>query len=91
MNFFETVRNLSENIDPVERAARHTRDAHEFSAMGDHGQAALNHRVASIMHYSVLNHADYAHDSHEGKREYHAIMAKHHEDLQKHHETQRIE
>lgn len=86
MNFFETVRKLKESEHDLEddaMASKHTKDAHAFSGMGDHGNAALHHGAASVAH------ADAAKRTYDKSvQQYHGLMAAHHKTMKSYHEAQ---
>ena len=62
------------------KADQHSKDAHEFSAMGDHAQAELFHKAASNAHH-YAGKASYT----RAKLHYHEHMSKHHAALAAHH------
>lgn len=62
------------------KADQHSKDAHEFSAMGDHVQAELFHQAASHAHH-YAGKASYT----RAKLHYHEHMSKHHAALAAHH------
>lgn len=86
MNFFDTVRKLKESDHDLEDdaiASKHTKDAHAFSGMGDHGNAALHHGAAAVAHEDA---AKMTHDK--GVQQYHGLMAAHHKTMKSYHEAQ---
>lgn len=87
MNFFETVRKLKESehdLAGIEaRASKYTEDAHAFSGMGDHGNAALHHGAANVAHADA---AEMTRDK--SAQQFHGLMAAHHNTMKRYHEAQ---
>jgi anthranilate/para-aminobenzoate synthase component II len=86
MNFFDTFRKLKESDHDLEDdaiASKHTKDAHAFSGMNDHGNAALHHSYAAGAHEAA---AKMTYDK--SVQQYHGLMAAHHKTMKSYHEAQ---